>query len=79
MLRARNTVTTGSTGVTLTVTHGLGTTLDFWAITPRNTNARAPGRPAGNYPNGTYIWVCDFYGSTATLDVVSVAYQGRLY
>ena len=79
MLRIRVQRCTGSTGVTLTVTHGLGVTLDFWALAPRNTNARAAGRPVGNYPNATHIWVADFLGSTNTLDVLCIAYQGRLY
>lgn len=79
MLRIVVTRTTGSTGVTLTVTHGLGTTLDFWAIAPRNLRAYAPGRPAANYPTANVIFVTDWMQTTVTMDVLCVAYQGRLY
>ena len=79
MLRIVVRRTTGSTGVALTVTHGLGTTLDFWAITPRNLRGHTPGRPVANYPTANVIFVCDWMQTTVTMDVLCVAYQGRLY
>jgi hypothetical protein len=80
MLRTVVTRTTAAvTAQRLTVTHGLGVTLDFWAITPRNARSRAPGRPVAYYPTANVIFVCDFINTRVTLNVTCVAYQGRLY
>ena len=79
MLRTVVTRMNITTGLTLTVTHGLGVTLDFWAITPRNLRSRWPGRPVANYPTANVIFVTDFGNSRVTMNVLCVAYQGRLY
>jgi len=79
MLRARTQRTTGSTGVTLTVTHGMGAVPDYWNVEP--VSDRSQGRayivPA-TYLTNTIDVVCSIE-STCTLDVFTVTYQGRLY
>jgi hypothetical protein len=79
MLRIRVRRTTGSTGVDLTVTHGLGTTLDWWAFVPVSGRAIAPNRPAAIMPGANVITLEDSLATTVTLDVMCIAYQGRLY
>lgn len=80
MLRTRVRRRTGSSGVVLTVTHGLGTTLDFWAIVPRSNRALAPIMAvASGAPTANVIYVADTLATTVTLDVFCIAYQGRLY
>ena len=79
MLRTRVRRTTASTGVALTVTHGLGVTLDAWNIVA--CSARAAGR--------TYVFpalvgintitIVNSLQTTCTIDVFAWAYQGRLY
>lgn len=79
MLRARTRRTTGSTGVTLTVTHGLGAVPDLWAIEP--VSARPLGRQyvvPGTVLTNIINVVCSIE-TTCTLDVFTINYQGRLY
>jgi hypothetical protein len=82
MLRARNRVTLNpaTTGVDLTVTHGLGTTADMWWIVPCST--RAQGRtyvPAAAALTANTITVCNSVQTNATVDVFTLVFQGRLY
>jgi hypothetical protein len=79
MLRTRVQRTTASTGVALTVTHGLGGTLDFWALVPVSTRGIGLYRPAATLPTNNVIYVADGLATTVTLDVMCIAYQGRLY
>jgi len=79
MLRARTRRATASTGVTLTVTHGLGAVPDFWsiaAVSGRNVG-RAYVVPATVLTNT--IDVVNSVQTTVTLDVFTINYQGRLY
>jgi len=79
MLRSRNRVRTASTGVSLTVTHGLGVVPDLYLITP--LSARNLGctyvRAASVLTNT--IDICNSVQTTVTVDVFCWAYQGRLY
>ena len=79
MLRTRVRRTTGSTGVTLTVTHGLGAVPDMWFIEPCSDRSlgRAYAVP-GQVLTNTIDVVCSIE-STCTLDVFVQNYQGRLY
>jgi len=80
MLRTRvQRATDANTGVTLTVTHGLGAVPDHWNIEP--INDRSFGRtyvvPATNLTNT--IDIVNSLVSNATVDVFVWSYQGRLY
>lgn len=79
MLRTRVRRTTASTGVALTVTHGLGAVPDMWITEP--LSARAAGRqyvvPATVLTNTINI-VCSIQ-TTCTIDVFCINWQGRLY
>lgn len=80
MLRTRVQRRTASTGVALTVTHGLAGTLDFWALMPVSNRAIAPFMAlATGAPTNNVIYVGDGLATTVTLDVICIAYQGRLY
>jgi len=80
MLRARNRVTCNpaTTGVSLTVTHGLGTTVDAcWLVA---CSDRGLGRTyLVNRTGANTVRVCNSVGTTVTVDVFSWVYQGRLY
>jgi len=78
MLRARTRRTTGSSSVTLSVTHGLGAVPDLWLIEPVSDVSQGlayvlPGTVATNVLHLTVPI------SVATLDVFTINYQGRLY
>jgi len=80
MLRASVFRSTGSTGVTLSVTHALGAVPDAYWVSARN-----------NHSWGTYfisvatamltntLHVCNSINSDASIDVFVLNYQGRLY
>ena len=79
MLRARTRRTTDSTGVNLSVTHGLGAVPDFWAVEdvgPRGVGQTffVPGTILTNVLN-----INNALESTCTVDVFTINYQGRLY
>lgn len=79
MLRTRVRRRTAATGVVLTVTHGLGTTLDAWNIVNVSNRARGrtyvvPGTALANTIN-----VANSIASMVTVDVFCWVYQGRLY
>lgn len=79
MLRTRVRRTTASTGVTLTVTHGLGAVPDIWWIEP--VSDRSQGRAyvvAATVLTNLINVVCSIQ-TTCTLDVFVQNYQGRLY
>jgi hypothetical protein len=79
MLRTRVRRTTASTGVALTVTHGLGAVPDIWIVEP--LSARPLGRQyivPGTVLTNTINVVCSI-NTTCTLDVFVISYQGRLY
>jgi hypothetical protein len=79
MLRTRVRRTTASTGVTLTVTHGLGAVPDLWSIEPLSD--RGVGRtyvvPATVLTN--LINIVNSISTTVTVDVFCINWQGRLY
>jgi hypothetical protein len=79
MLRTRVRRTTASTGVTLTVTHGLGAVPDIWTLEP--VSARSLNRtrvvPATVLTN--LINIVNSIQTTCTMDVFVWNYQGRLY
>jgi len=80
MLRTRVRRTTASTGVALTITHGLGTTLDIWWWVPCSARARGGTyRPAAQVPGPQTITLVNNRQTTVTLDVFCIVYQGRLY
>ena len=79
MLRTVVQRATGSTGVTLAVTHGLGAVPDIWAIEPVSdvSQGRTYVVPATVLTNT--INIVNSIVSTATVDVFVINYQGRLY
>jgi hypothetical protein len=84
MLRIRVQRRTGAvTNGISTITHGLGVTLDFWAICPTSNRGFSVAggwrRWAANYPNGTHLWVANAVQTHCTADFMCIAYQGRLY
>jgi len=83
MLRTRVQRATGNTGVLLTVTHGLGASIEFWAICPVSNRFAGTTQsfytPAANLPTANVLFVVHSLASVVTLDVVCIAYQGRLY
>ena len=79
MLRTRLRRSTGTTGLTMTVTHGLGVVPDFWAIQPLNLRGQGrtyvlPGTIATNI-----MHIRNAIQSTVSVDVFVIGYQGRLY
>jgi len=79
MLRTRVQTRTGSTGVILSVSHGLGTTLEAWNIVELSARGlgrtyHVPGTAAANR-----ICVRNSIQTTVTVEVFCFAYQGRLY
>jgi hypothetical protein len=79
MLRTRVQRTTASTGVQLTVTHGLGAVPDLWSIEP--VSDRGVGRTyvaPGTALTNT-IAIRNSISTTVTVDVFVINYQGRLY
>ena len=80
MLRARVQTRTGSTGVVLSVPHTLGARPDAWWFVHRSN--RGVGRtyiPIANTVSTTHISVCNSLQTNVTLDIFTLAYQGRLY
>ena len=81
MLRTRIRATTASTGVNLSVSHGLGTTLDAWNVV--DCSARGLGRTfvAGGIVGigANRIVINNAVQTTVTVDVFAWVYQGRLY
>jgi hypothetical protein len=79
MLRTRVQRRTDSTGVILTVTHGLGTTLDAWNL----VDVSARGRGRTYHVNGAVtantINIANSLNTNVTVDVFCWVYQGRLY
>ncbi len=78
--RLRRTLNPVATGTVLTVTHGLGSTLDMWWIVP--CSGRGLGRtyvPAATLPTATHIRVVNSVGTTVTVDIFCLVFQGRLY
>jgi len=77
MLRARIRRATGTTGLRMSVTHGLGTTADaVWWV---GRNRRTPGTYLVASANPNIVHVVNSLNSTATLDVFVWVWQGRLY
>lgn len=79
MLRARNIVTTGSTGVALTVTHGLGQIPDAWWVS--ENGARGVGSiqvPVATVLTNTFT-IRNSLQTTVTVNVFTIFYNGRLY
>jgi len=78
MLRSHNVVCTGSTGVSLTVTHGLGVVPDRWFHASRNLRCRGTYYLAAAVLTNV-LTVVNSLESTVSLDVFCWVYQGRLY
>jgi len=79
MLRARNLVCTGSTGVNLTVTHGLGQIPDAWWFV--NNIARGAGTVhliVGSVLTNI-LTIASSLQSTVSVNVFTIFYNGRLY
>lgn len=77
MLRARVRRSTGTTGLRLSVTHGLGTTADaLWWV---GRNPRTPGTYLVQNTGANTIHLVNSLNSSATLDVFAWVWQGRLY
>ena len=79
MLRARTRRATASTGVTLTVTHGLGAVPDFWSIAAVSGVGLGRTYVVPATPLTNTIDIVNSVESTVTLDVFTINYQGRLY
>lgn len=82
MLRARiqRTLNPANTGTQLTVTHGLGVTIDAWWVVPISNRARQrTSRTAAVAPTAQTITVVNWAQTNATVDIFCLAYQGRLY
>jgi len=80
MLRARVQRSTGSTGVALTVTHGLGAIPELWWWT--NVSNRGLGttyRPAAVMPTTNHIFLVNSTQTSVTLDVFCIAQGGMVY
>lgn len=79
MLRARTRATTASTGVNLSVSHGLGTVPDLWSIAPMS--ARDLGRTivVAGAVGANRICINNPRQTTVTVDVFTWVWQGRLY
>lgn len=78
MLRTRVQTRTASTGVTLSVSHGLGTTLDAWNIVELSNRGTGVTYQIGA-AGANRICVVNSAQTTVTLEVFAFVYQGRLY
>jgi hypothetical protein len=77
MLRARVRRCTGTTGLQMSVTHGLGTTADVvWWV---GRNRWQPGTYLVQNTGANTVHVVNSLNSNATLDVFCWVWQGRLY
>ena len=79
MLRRRLRRTTASTGVALTVTHGLGVIPSIYFYTPLSD--RGVGRtylPPANILTNTLV-VVNSVQTTVTLDIFVLSFKGELY
>lgn len=81
MLRARNRVTLNpaNTGTVLTVTHGLGTTVDAWWFVACSDRGQGRTYLFADPNAANTIRVCNSYQTNVTVDVFTLVYQGRLY
>ena len=82
MLRTTIRRTTGTINASHAFTHGLGTTLDFWAISAFGAvGAFRPGyRTFVTAANSTTVIRARNTAITAaTIDIVCIVYQGHLY
>jgi len=79
MLRSILRRTTASTGVTLSVTHALGTIPDVVTFTPTSGLGQDRTYMAPGARSAAVVHVVNSIESTVTVDVTCLAYQGRLY
>jgi len=79
MLRTRVRRCTASTGVTLTVTHGLGVVPDFWAIQQLNLRGLGCTYVLPGSIGTTRMHIRNALQTTVSVDVFVIGYQGRLY
>ena len=79
MLVRRIRRTTASTGVTLTVTHGLRDTPDAWWIAPCSDRALGRTRVVPGSPLTNTINIVNSIATTATVDVFVMSLKGELY
>lgn len=78
MLRTRIQTRTLNTGVQLSVSHGLGTTIDAWNLVPLSSRGRGTLCTIGN-PGPNRLTVISSLRSCVTFEMFAFAYQGRLY
>ena len=78
MLRTRVQTRTLNTGVVLSVSHGLGTTLDAWNLVPLSQRGRGTLATIGA-PGPNRFCVISSLRSCVTFEMFAFAYQGRLY
>jgi len=80
MLCSRVQRRTGSTGVVLTVTHGLGAIPDAWSWTHvSNRGVGRTYRPAALMPTTNHIFLVNSVDTLCTLDVFTMAQGGLVY
>jgi hypothetical protein len=78
MLRTRVQTRTLITGVQLSVSHGLGTTLDAWNLVCLSNRGRGTLCTIGN-PGPNRFTVISSLRSCVTFEMFAFVYQGRLY
>ena len=79
MLRARTRATTASTGVTLSVSHGLGQVPDLWSLAPMSGRDLGRTIVIGGSVGTNRICINNPLQTTVTIDVFTWVYTGRLY
>jgi len=79
MLRTRIRACTGSTGVVLTILHGLAGTIDAWNIVELNVRGRSWTHSPPNTQTNQRICIANDIQTTVSVDVFCWAWQGRLY
>ena len=71
--------TTASTGVTLTVTHGMRCTPNFWNIHPVSDRSLGRTRVVPGTALTNLINIVNSAQTTCTVDVFVFAFRGELY
>jgi len=79
MLRRRIRRTTASTGVTLTVTHGLRCVPEFWNLEPVSDRSLGHTYVQVNTVLTNTITIVNSAQTTCTMDVFVMTFKGALY
>ena len=78
--RLRRSLNNATTGVRLTVTHGLGAVPEaWWWVNRNNRGLGSTYLRAVDVPNATHMWLINSLGTHVTIDIFAIAYQARLY